>query len=136
MAKLEALYDRPDLESEGVWFRWKADIELKLRSVRAPQVRERLAKIGARLRSGGSGLSAREEENLKRLYARHVVVSWKNIQDASGADVPYSPETAYNMLANPKLASLWEWVVNQATNPINFGGDFEEEEPDENDAGN
>lgn len=134
MAKLESLFDQPELEADGVWLRWRADIEIKLRSTRTTAVRDRLRKIGARMLSGGT--SQRDEENLKRIYARHVIVDWRNIQDASGAPVPYSAETAYNMLANPKLVSLWEWVVNQATNPINFGGDLEEEELTEEDEGN
>lgn len=134
MAKLESLFDQPELEADGVWLRWRVDIEIKLRSTRTPAVRDRLRKIGARLLSGGT--SQRDEENLKRIYARHVIVDWRNIQDASGAQVPYSHDTAYNLLANPKLVSLWEWVIEQANSRANFQATEEDEELTEEDEGN
>jgi len=62
------------------------------------------------------------EEEMKGLlavvYSKAVVIGWEGIKDSKGKDVPYSPETALDLLRfYPDLFTL---IINDAHDRANF----------------
>lgn len=100
------LHVRPALESNTSYF--NASLKSSRKNMRA-------------MRNGNinAGLLDETRETDRELYAKHVVVGWKGIQDAQGKDVPFTREVCAEF-----LDALPNWLFDELREfcgtPVNF----------------
>ena len=128
MVKLDSLKTDLDLASDGKWFDWEGDARLKIRSADCEDVQAAIQKSGIAARAAFSKVSESDRRGIKRIYASKVLVGWENIQDSSGADIPFSAALAFQFFEMKELAHLYEFVVSKATNRAEFRGGSEAED--------
>ena len=57
---------------------------------------------------------AKIEELSREAVATHILTGWENIEDDDGNAIPYSPAKAAEVLFNPELVDLYDFVLNTA----------------------
>ena len=67
------------------------------------------------------------EEISIEAMAHHVLLGWKDIEDDDGNPLEYSPETALELLRDPGLRDLYQFVLTQANERALFRQEVEEE---------
>lgn len=77
--------------------------------------REFVAACAAR---SAAGVDPDDPAEQMALYARSVVVNWSGIVDATGAEIPYSPETAVELFT--AFPEIWALVWPFANSRANF----------------
>jgi hypothetical protein len=99
------------LEDAGVWKTHPDGWSVRVRSSNSPRV---LRILGAAFASklgevGGKTLALADQERAAReVYAREVLIDWKDIDEAPA----YSTESALKFMTDPELRGFQEFVVN------------------------
>ncbi len=117
MAKLSALRSDSRKETEGVWVEWEHGVSLLIARLNnagfQSRVRVLTAKHTKAIRAGT--FPDEEMEDISRTaMAHHVLLGWKNIEDDEGGDLEYSQEKALELLSDPDLRDLYQFVLTQA----------------------
>lgn len=55
-----------------------------------------------------------EKEIQNKALAKHVLLGWKNLQDDEGQDIPYSEQTAYDLLCDPENLEFRKIIIGLA----------------------
>jgi hypothetical protein len=65
----------------------------------------------------------RNRRNDRELYPEHIVMGWKHVVDADGAEVPFSKEDCHDF-----LNAIDDWIFDElrefCRDPMNFVSDF------------
>jgi len=130
MAKLSSLRSDAQKESEGVWVEWEAGVSLLIARLNnsgfQARVRALTAKHTKRIRAG-TFPDEEMEEISKSAMAHHVLLGWKNIEDDDGNALEYSVEKAEELLCEPDLRDLYQFVLTQANERELYRRDVEED---------
>lgn len=123
MGKLTALRTDPNKESQGVWIDYEDDIKLKLGRMNSPAfekfVADRQATSIGRFRRVKQS-DAERDKLVEEAVASTIILDWKNIQDDSGNDIPYSKEKALEFCRDPGLRDFYRFVLIEASQADNF----------------
>lgn len=119
MAKLSSIASDPTLENNGVWRTYPGtDIKVLVARLGNPDY-ERHAKSlrrHKRAQAAADGtLSEREAKDaIAPAVAKHILKGWENLQDDTGADIPYSEAEAIKLLCNDDYHDFYTWVLKVA----------------------
>tara|TARA_R100000152_G_C6770739_1_gene197026 strand:+ start:646 stop:1107 length:462 start_codon:yes stop_codon:yes gene_type:complete len=117
MAKLNSLKADSVAESEGVWVTWDHGVELKIARLNNPsfqaEIRKLTAPLTKRIRAGQVPDDEMEALSQKAM-ASHILVGWRNIEDEDGKPLKYTPKRAHELLTDPGLRDLYQFVLTQA----------------------
>ncbi len=123
MAKIGSIKTDRDKVEEGVWRTYVQDVRLLIASVNNPAYREHKDRL---LRPHLRQLRAKELapeqvlEIIKPAVAHHILKGWQNLQDDSGAEIPYAPQTALEFFRDPAMADLYGFVLEVAGEVDNY----------------
>ena len=117
MAKLNTLKADSAKESDGVWVSWEHGVELKIARLNNPnfqaEIRKLTAPLTKKIRSGQVADGEMEALSQKAM-ASHVLVGWRNIEDEDGKPLKYTPKRSLDLLTDPGLRDLYQFVLTQA----------------------
>lgn len=102
---------------EGKWFPIAPGVEFKIRrmnSVAANNIRRNLLSVYP----NGMVPPDQTEEFAVKFLAHAIVVDWKGVTDENGKEIPYSPETAHELLK--EIPEIAEKVAEITQNLDNF----------------
>ena len=130
--RLRELRTDPAREREGVWQQWVGDVRLRIRRAGNPDY-NRAFSDGLRPHRALIRADALPAETMERVQRRAVAVAvlvgWEGIQDdETGEPIPYSVERAEEVLSDPGLHDLYEFVVACSVRMENYR--LEEREED------
>lgn len=130
MAKLSLLRSDAKKETEGVWVEWEHGVSLLIARLNNPgfqaRVRVLTAKHTKEIRSGS--FPDEEMEGVsKSAMAHHVLLGWKNIEDEDGKPLEYSNEKALELLNEPDLRDMYQFVLTQANERDLYRREVEED---------
>jgi len=117
----------PKSESEGVWFEFYGS-QLKIASTSTAAYQKRLSKLySPHRRKVEQGKLDPEvgRELIASALAGNILTDWKDVQNASGAEVPFSIETAKTALYDNE--DLRDFVLECANDISNFRSEFKED---------
>ncbi len=123
MAKIGSLKTDLDKVEDGIWQTYVADVRLRIASVNNKAYRAHKDQL---LRPHLRQLRAKEVppeqvlEIIKPAVAHHILKGWQNLQDDSGAEIPYSPQTALEFFRDPALGDLYAFVLEAAGEVENY----------------
>lgn len=131
MAKLSRIRTDTSAEASGKWFDYAAGIRLCIASTGSPEFRKAARQV-LRPHTGRIRMDAMDDEEqetiLRKVYARHILVDWENIEDdETNEAIEYSAEKALEFLRDPELADLWDFVVTTSGGRRNFLKDLVED---------
>ena len=116
MAKLKALRTDLELEQTGVEVEF-GGIKFKVARASNPAAVELGKKLLRRwqMQHPGAKLSVEEgREITARVFAKHVLVGWSEMEDDSGNPVPYSEDKAFEILNDPEFKDVFEFIDQTA----------------------
>lgn len=117
MARLSSLKADSRKEVEGVWMSWEHGVSLLIARLNNPgfqaHVRKATRSKTKAIRQGSISDEEMERVSLEAI-AHHVLLGWKNIEDDDGNPLEYSPETALELLSDPGLRDLYQFVLTQS----------------------
>ena len=103
------------METEGVWVPSGGGLELKIARIGNLQYQNYMRKIGKpysrQLRHGHVDASVLDDLTM-RSVAKHILLGWRNLQDADGKDIEHSAEKALELLK--EYRGLYEMVLEIA----------------------
>jgi len=115
MTKLSDLRVDPALETEGVWVDFAAGVRLRIARLANPRFQERIFALAHRNGAAESEPTKEErDQQLRRAVAETVLVGWDQVEEEDGSPMPYSPERALEVLSDPGLRDLYEFVLRRA----------------------
>jgi hypothetical protein len=123
VAKLQLIRTDLDKTEDGVWVKYLDDVELCIASVNNKAYREACERLWRphlremRMKQMSTQAIA---ELTKPAVAQHLLKGWKNIQDDDGAEIPYSPQKALDLLRDPALQDFYNFVVDVAAEAQNY----------------
>jgi len=91
-------------ENEGVWIDYASGFRLKLARIGCPAFKEFMLKRGKpHMRSIEAGVMDDEiaEDMMKDAIAETIIKGWEGLLDGEGKEIPYSKETARELLDVP-----------------------------------
>lgn len=130
MANIELIKTSIDKENEGVWVDFAEGIELKIARARNPKYAELLRTLvePRKVEIRKDKLDLKDfADILLEVRAKTVLLDWKNIEDAEGNSVSYSPEKATEYFKNPELKDFYNFVVAISENADQYKKDLIEE---------
>jgi hypothetical protein len=111
MVELSKIRVDPAAESAGRWMPWRHGIQLLIARMDKPRVQERMRELAQ------PNLEAIREGDVEAIRAVNlaviselVLLGWKGIED-NGEPLPYSTEKANDLLSDPGLADMYEFVL-------------------------
>lgn len=117
-------------EESGVWQDFEGDISVcirRLNSEIAVKAREEAEKPH-RVRARNKDLSDDINEDIAtRQLAYGVIADWKGITDDKGEEIPYSGDTAYELLSDPELKDFRVMVFQYAADRTAFKKELDED---------
>jgi hypothetical protein len=114
MVKLSAIKSDPELEREGVWQDYELGIRVKVARMGNQAFDECVRKLSEPHLSGfrRNKLPSEVLERItKQAVARHILLGWEGIDGEDGKPLPYSEETALEILNDPALADFYKFVL-------------------------
>jgi hypothetical protein len=125
MARLDQLRIDRKKAASGVWIGYALGIELKIARIGNPNYVLKLAALASGIRPDLRGLanSTIMQDLVKQSIAETVLVGWKNLTDDEDKPIKYSGKKALEMLKDPELADLYDFIVEFSTNMENFRKD-------------
>jgi len=117
MAKLSSIAIDVQKSIDGIWCPFFAGIELKIARANNPAYTKQLEKLEQpylrQIRTATLDMETRLSLNMQAA-AKCILVDWKNIEDESGNEIPYSSEKALEFLKNPAYVRLNDFVMGKA----------------------
>lgn len=105
--KLSTLAINGDAESAGVWVEFAEGCDLRIARLNNPGWEAFIAKEAERRRRWRSRDETKSIEI--KAYARHILKDWRGLIDDDGTEIPYSVETAKQILTD--YPDLREFVI-------------------------
>jgi len=130
MASIESIKTDTKKENEGVWADFAEGIELKIARARNSKYAELLRTLVGPVKKDirNDKLSIKDfAAILLEVRAKTVLLDWRNIEDAEGKTVPYSPEKAMEYFKDPELKDFYNFVVAVSENADQYTKDLVEE---------
>ena len=121
MAKLSNIRTDLDLEREGLWEEFEG-IRFKIGLLKHGLDAE-IESLGAPFRHKLRDDRLTEEEAERLLLSAlgdRVVTDWEDMEDETGAPIPWTPEKCRELLADPEYALWREWVMAKAKDRSRF----------------
>tara|TARA_Y100000310_G_scaffold325188_1_gene388286 strand:+ start:287 stop:691 length:405 start_codon:yes stop_codon:yes gene_type:complete len=117
MAQLKTLRSDSKKESEGVWVEWEHGVSLLVARLNNPAFQARVRKLTQphqrKIRAGIFDDDDMEKLSVEAM-ASHVLLGWKHIEDDEGKPLKYSAAKALELLRDPDLRDLYQFVLTQA----------------------
>ncbi len=117
-------------EEQGVWVDFEDGVAVRVRrlsSKASQKAREKAeAPYKARLRSGKLDDDTAELIAIHQL-ARGVISDWKGLKDADGKDIPYNPDTAFEILSDDSLKDFRGEILQISLERDAYKADEDEE---------
>jgi hypothetical protein len=63
----------------------------------------------------------------KQAAAKYLLIDWKDLQDETGKDIPYSYEKALEIFRNPEHEDIFRFVTNFSVNVENYRRDIQKD---------
>jgi len=105
---------------EGVWVPYRRDIKFKVASIESAAYIQARVKALKAVPGGGDDQTPEEwREFNSKLFAKVILLDWKNISEEDGSPVPYSEEKAAEILRDRDL-DVFEFVLGVAANAGHF----------------
>lgn len=124
MAKIGTMMSDSKKESDGVWLRYRdTDVKMRIARIGNPrfEAEQRRLKREAREQHDGGELSERQARDIiAPAVAEFIVLDWENLENEDGSKIPYSREKCVELLRNPELHDLYDWIVASASNRDNY----------------
>jgi len=118
MAKLSNFRTDTAKETEGVWVDYSEGIRFKIARWNNREFRrflEKLARPNTRaFRKAGGRRGELWDSLIKQAAAKYVLLGWENVDDDGGKPIKYSPDKALEILSDPELSAIWEFVCEAA----------------------
>lgn len=99
---------------EGVWFDYIGNIRLKIARIGNPNYR----KAATELRSPDLDVlqmsdtkSNAFDQVQRKITARSLITDWQNLEDDAGQTIPFSVEKAEEILSDPELSHIYDFVM-------------------------
>lgn len=132
--KLSEIRTNINLEENGVWVDFIEGLRVKIASLNCKAYTRACDKVlkphTRRIRDGM--LSTDERLKLvSPIVARYIVLDWEGLEDECGTPIPYSPEKAEEIFADPSLREFYSFVLASA-NDISMFQNAELQESKEN----
>lgn len=118
MAKLKTLKLNPDAVTEGVWCDWILGVKVKIARTGTPEYNTFIQKLMVEQVKSEEDVDT--DEVIRKAVARHVIKDWSGIEDDDGTELSYSPEKAYELISDPALSDLYEFVMRMASDRSRF----------------
>ena len=100
---------------EGRWVEYVPGISVLIARSRNRKALDMMAKLGQRsLRRIQSGSTEALDSITKQVVAHTIIRGWRGMTDDDGADIPYSPEKALEIISDPRYADFLEFVQTEA----------------------
>lgn len=119
MAKLALIETDYASELKGRWFVHPVGYRFLLARYGNPRFEEAyLEALNPYIEKIRANASLTEEEDLAvtlPCIARYVILDWSDIEDEAGNPIPYSPEKALEILSNPDLHEIRDWVKRKSS---------------------
>jgi hypothetical protein len=132
MPRIDTLADDLVGEEEGKVYTWRG-VDVRVRALRSKRVAAAMDRIGLSRKAGSGSWNERDEARFEEILARDVIVGWpagdRGFQNADG-DVPYTFESALNILRQPGFASFKAWLISMASDVDRFWRARESIEPE------
>jgi len=108
-------------QTGGVWARFdEIDFRIaRLGNPRAVQLREAFAAENAAQREAGKPTRDPKEQWLDML-SQSILVDWRGLDGDNGEPLPYTPDEARKLLADPVYSDFKAWVELQSAERENF----------------
>lgn len=123
MAKLSAIRTDPSKESSGVWVDYEGGIRLKIARMNNPAfekfITDRQAPNISRYRKSKQS-DAERDKLIEEATANTILLDWENLEDESGATIPFSPAKALEFFRDPSLRDFYRFVLMEASSADNF----------------
>lgn len=114
MASFSSLKIDPKKDTDGVWFDYHAGIRLRIARHDNPKFVEAM-RLSLKPHKHAIDSGTMNEELAGRLtrqaVSKHILVGWENVTDDKNEPVPYSPEKAFEYLADPNLRDFLNDVL-------------------------
>ncbi len=122
MVKLSRIRVDTDKAQNGVWKDWNG-IGLLIARIHTPHYQEVLQRhiepvLHIVSENGNSCSEAQEATN--RAISEAVLLDWRNLEGDDGEPLEYSPEKAYELLTDPELVDLHDFVIIAANSRENY----------------
>ena len=111
MAELDSIRIDLKMSEEGRWVDFDGDIKLLIARKPNPRYEDVLHAL---VEKHGRAVTNDDDMDMTRqAVARCVLLGWKNLTEG-GKEIPYSPEKALELLRDPSLRDLYEFVLVSA----------------------
>jgi|CXWL01.1.fsa_nt_gi hypothetical protein len=126
MAKISKFRRDPERAVSGRWCRYREDVEVAVASTTQEEWKSEFRRAVKKVRQE-QALTAADDPPLGEVLlkcapamAKWLVKGWKNIEDDSGAPVPFSIEKASEYLSHPDAHEFREWVYVRSSEYAEF----------------
>ena len=130
MARISSLKSDHKKETEGVWVEWEHGVSLLVARLNNPGfqafVRKATKERTKDIRSGSFSDGEMERVSIEAM-GHHVLLGWKNIESDDGEPLEWTAERAVELLSDPDLRDLYQFVLTQANERELYRRDIEEE---------
>lgn len=120
-----------DKEQKGVWFDYIGDIKLKIARTGNPNYRAAMTELNAGdldvLQIGDTQSKQLDLVQMK-IASKALLVGWQNLTGDDNVEIPYSEEKAFELLSDPELGHLYDFVIVSSSNLERFLQDKEQQE--------
>jgi len=131
MADIKVVKTDMEKAEKGVWVPFESGIELCIASANSPEFRKARSRVMKQFTRRIRSKSVNPDEvleALKPVYAKHILVGWKNIEE-DGQEVSYSANKALEYFRDPSLSIFFDFVLEASGDDETFRmEDFEEAE--------
>ena len=113
-----------------MWVKWEHGVSLLIARLNNPGfqafIREATRDHTKEIRDGNFENDKMEAISIEAM-AKHVLLGWKDIEDDDGSPLEYSSETALELLRDPGLRDLYQFVLTQANERALFRQEIEDD---------
>lgn len=125
MVKLKSIAVDTKAEAEGVWLEYVPGFKVKVASTATKAFREAMEAAMLPYRDliradQGKDKGERKFTDemrvriMREVVAKHVLVGWEGLEEDDGQPIAYSPERALELLCDPSMHRLVNWLETAA----------------------
>jgi len=111
MAELNSIRIDQKKCNNGIWVDYEGDIKLLIARKPNPQYQDYLHELISN--HPGEISKGNDKDITMQAVAKHILLGWKNLSD-DGKPIKYSPKKALELLRDPSLRDLYEFILISA----------------------
>jgi len=133
MGKLNRLLIDPKKDVDGVEFPYAEGVVFIVARWGNPRFQQELNRRMLQMTAWERRkLSSGEDDSLntdtvRTVAGKHILVGWKNLEDADGRDIPYSEEYSVKLCKDPAFGAVYRDIIAFAQEPANYRDEAIEE---------